>query len=82
MAIAVAVAEYPLLFVAGLTSAVNMVERTLSLVPADSHEAGRLLSRYGLLVNLEAGDHERASDAFDRALAIAEREADVALEPL
>ena len=77
---AIAVAEYPLLFVAGLTSAVHMVERTLSLVPADSHEAGRLLSRYGLLVNLEAGDHERASDAFDRALAIAEREADVALE--
>jgi len=77
---AVAVAEYPLLFVAGLPPAVHMVEQALSLVGPDSHEAGRLLSRYGLLVNLEAGDYERATEAFDRALAIAEREGDVALE--
>ena len=80
VAMAVAVAEYPLLYVSDLPSAAHMVEQALSLVTPDSHEAGRLLSRYGLLVNLEAGDYQRASEAFDRALAIAEREGDAALE--
>ncbi len=80
VAMAVAVAEYPLLFVAGLARATNMVERALSLVDPDSHEAGRLLSRNGLLVNLETGNYDLAREFFDRALAIAERENDRILE--
>jgi len=59
VAMAVAVAEYPLLFVAGLERTTVMVERAPMLVEPDSHEARRLLSRYGLLVNRETGDHDR-----------------------
>ncbi|MBQ11285.1 MAG: hypothetical protein CMJ45_07040 [Planctomyces sp.] len=80
VAMAVAVAEYPLLFVAGLERATGMVERALMLVEPDSHEAGRLLSRNGLLVNLETGNHNLAKEFFDRALVIAERENDRVLE--
>ena len=71
VAMAVAVAEYPLLFVAGLERTTGMVERAPMLVEPDSHEAGRLLSRNGLLVNLKTGDHDRAKEFFDRALVIA-----------
>ena len=80
VAMAVAVAEYPLLFVAGLQRATGMVERALMLVGPDSHEAGRLLSHNGLLVNLETGDYSLAKEFFDRALVIAERENDRVLE--
>ncbi len=71
VAMAVAVAEYPLLFVAGLERTTGMVERAPMLVEPDSHEAGRLLSRNGLLVNLETGDHDWAKEFFDRALVTA-----------
>ena len=76
----VAVAEYPLLFVAELEMTTGMVERALMLVEPDSHEAGRLLSRNGLSVNLETGDHDLAKEFFDCALVIAERENDRVLE--
>ena len=49
-------------------------------MPPDSLEAGRLLSRFGLLLNLGTGDYERANESFTRALAIAQRENDEALE--
>ena len=80
VAMAVAVAEYPLLFVAGLERTTGMVERAPMLVEPDSHEAGGLLSRNGLSVNLETGDHDRAKEFFDRALVTAERENDRVLE--
>ena len=80
VAMTVTVAEYPLLFVAGLERTTGMVERAPMLVEPDSHEAGRLLSRNGLLVNLETGDHDRAKEFFDRALVIAKRENDRVLE--
>ena len=53
----VAVAEYPLFYVPTVTNATRMVSQALTLVPPDSWEAGRLLARYGLLTNLEAGDY-------------------------
>ena len=77
---AVAVAEYPLLYVTGLEQATEMVERALTLVSPESLEAGYLLSRYGLLVNLETGDYDRAQEAFARALVIAQLEKDPVLE--
>lgn len=77
---AVAVAEYPVLFTSGLSNATRFVETALTLVAPDSHEAGRLLSRYGLLRNLETGDFEMAQEPFSRALAIARREGDEVLE--
>ena len=76
----VAVAEYPLLFVAGLERTTGMVERALMLVEPDSHGAGRLLSRNGLWVTLETGDHDLAKEFFDCALVIAERANDRVLE--
>ena len=77
---AIAVAEYPILYVSGVPRATHLVERALMMVPSGSHEAGRLLSRYGLLLNLETGNYEQAQEAFDQALDIAQRENDIALE--
>ena len=77
---AVAVAEYPVLFTSGVPNATRLVEGALTLVAPDSHQAGRLLSRYGLLRNLETGDFEVAQELFSRALNIARLEGDEVLE--
>ena len=54
--------------------------RAISLVPPDSHAAGRLLSRYGHILGVEEGDFAGAREAVVRALAIARREEDPVLE--
>ena len=78
---AVAVAEYQFASSAGQrTGLAELISRALTLVPPDSPEAGRLLSRFGLIIATEEGEFEKASLAFDRALVIAEREADKTLE--
>ena len=77
---AVAVAEYPLHQIAGHHGGVDLVSRALRLIDPDSPEAGRLLSRYVLGLGLGEGDYEGAMDAFDKALAIAQRTGDLALE--
>ena len=77
---AVTIADYPLLFISGLQQVTHMVTNALTMVPSDSLEAGYLLSRYGLLLNLETGDSEHAQRAFDRATAIAEEKNDATLE--
>ena len=74
---AVEVAEYPVR--SGNSGVSSLLVRALELVPPDSHEAGRLLSQHGLDVAMQ-GDYEGAQEALARALAIAEREGDVALE--
>ena len=76
---AVAVAEFPD-YSLGLPSVSQLTIRALSLVPADSHQAGRLLCRYGQYIGLEESDYDAAQSAFGRALAIARREGDSALE--
>jgi tetratricopeptide (TPR) repeat protein len=58
----------------------EMLAHALTLVPADSHFEGRLLSRYGNALNFEKGDYQAARTAFDRALEIAQREGDINLE--
>ena len=52
----------------------------MALVPPDSHKAGRLLSRYGQIVGLTGSDYQEAEQAFHKALVIARREGDPALE--
>jgi len=77
---AVAIAEYPLQPVSGRVQLTQLVTRALALVPADSHEAGRLLSTYGLTLYQETGDSEGAQVAFSRSVTIAQREGDLNLE--
>jgi DNA-binding CsgD family transcriptional regulator len=77
---AVLVAGYPLFFVPGLKDTTRMASQALTLVPPDSLEAGRLLARYGMLLNLETGDYHRSQEALEKALLIAQRERDVLLE--
>jgi tetratricopeptide (TPR) repeat protein len=77
----VAVAEYPVGADLGLaTGAGELISRALRLVPPDSHQAGRLLSTYGLTLYQDTGDYGGAQETFNRALAIAQREKDPALE--
>ena len=52
----------------------------MTLVSPDSHEAGRLLSRYGVILGRFQGDYAGAQDALERALVIAQREEDIVLE--
>ncbi|MFQ6027721.1 MAG: LuxR C-terminal-related transcriptional regulator, partial [Dehalococcoidia bacterium] len=77
---AVSVAGYPMQPLPGHRVAAELVARALQLVPPDSPEAGRLLSRYVLVLGLEEGDYQGAMEAFDSALAIAQRTGDVPLE--
>ena len=78
---AVDAAEYPVNKPLGTTTGtVDLVSRALALVPPDSYQAGRLLSTYGLTLYQETGDYEGAQEAFQRAMAIAQREQDAALE--
>lgn len=78
---AVAVADFPIATApARISGIAELMERALTLVPADSHEAGRLLSRYGGILGLAEGDYEGAQHALRRAIAIAKREGDVQLE--
>lgn len=78
---AVAVAAHPYFFSAGSsTGMAQLIARALTLVPPDSDQAGRLLSRYGYVLGLEEGEYQGAQDAFNRALAIANRIPDAGLE--
>ena len=77
---AVAVAAFPITGVAWLIPGrYELIARALTLVPADSHEAGLLLSLYGGILGSSA-DYEGAQQALDKALSIARREKDVPLE--
>jgi predicted ATPase len=77
---AVAAAQYPLFYASGVQDAGKMVSQALTLVSHGSIEAGLLLARYDLLINLETGDYRRAQDTLGRALAIAQKEGDTSLE--
>lgn len=80
---AVALAENSLFFpvFSRYTQLAELVTRALALVTPESHEAGRLLSSYGRVSGrLGGGDYDAAREAFGRAIAIAQRERDTALE--
>ncbi|MEE8466379.1 MAG: AAA family ATPase, partial [Dehalococcoidia bacterium] len=81
--LAVAAAEFPIgapgLLIPGVA---ELTVRALTLVPADSHEAGRLLSRFG---GMDGSHYDGTTqlgreEALTRALTIARREGDSALE--
>ena len=75
------IAEHPLPAYAGRFSwASELSSRALELVPADSHEAGRLLSNHVRLVGFQEADYAGVLTAFQRALTIAQREDDAAME--
>jgi DNA-binding CsgD family transcriptional regulator/tetratricopeptide (TPR) repeat protein len=57
-----------------------MTSQALTLVGPDTLEAGWLLARYGMLLNLETGDYQRLQEALAKALLIAQRENDILLE--
>jgi DNA-binding CsgD family transcriptional regulator/tetratricopeptide (TPR) repeat protein len=82
VALAVETAEFPI----GIPTARfrggdgQVIARALSLVRAGSHEAGRLLSRYGGYLGLGESDYEGAQHALGQAISIARRERDVPLE--
>jgi len=81
VALAVAAAEFPIATpVAWIPGVAQLLARALTLVPADSHEAGRLLSRYGGILGAAEGDYGGAQRALGQAIAIARREGDVPLE--
>ncbi|MCH7713785.1 MAG: AAA family ATPase, partial [Chloroflexi bacterium] len=81
VALAVAAAEFPIApspyQIPGIA---RLIARALALVPADSHEAGRLLSRHGMILGSAEGDLEGAEQALEQAIAIARREGDPPLE--
>jgi tetratricopeptide (TPR) repeat protein len=78
---AVAAAEFPINSPAyRIPGVAEVIARALALVPSDSHEAGRLLSRYGGVLGASEGDYDGAQQALRRAMEIASREGDVALE--
>jgi tetratricopeptide (TPR) repeat protein len=78
---AVVVAEHPVQSALGVPIGESeLITGALALVPADSHYVGRLLSTYGLSLYQETGDYDGAQEAFGRALEIARREEDPALE--
>ena len=79
---AVAVAEIPIVgFGFGhRTGLGQIIERALALVPPESHQAGRLFSRYGRVLGMEDGNYDGAQDAFGKAISIAQREGDTTLE--
>ena len=78
---AVAIAENPVSATFGhRTGMAQLIDRALVLVPPDSHTAGRLLSHYVRIIGSEEGDDKAAQEALRRALAIAQREGDAALE--
>jgi len=79
--LAVAVAEFPIAAPSYLIPGdIELMTRALSLVPPDSHEAGRLLSRYGEIIGSTESDYEGAQQALGRAIAIARRDGDTSLE--
>jgi len=78
---AVSAAEFPIATPGVLIPGVaQLMARALTLVPADSHEAGRLLSRYGGILGVTESNYEGAQQALGRAMEIARREGDVPLE--
>ena len=77
---AVAVAGQPVGIGAWIKGRAEVLTRALELVPPDSLDWGRLLSQYGFFLLWETVDFEGMQTAFGRAIAIAQREEDVALE--
>ena len=81
VALAVSAAEFPIAAPGNrIPGVAKLIARALTLVPAESHEAGRLLSRYGGVLGAAESDYEGAHRVLGRAIAMARRERDAGLE--
>ena len=81
VAAAVAVAQYSLSPPRGVdTGRSELISQALTLVPTDSLDAGFLFAEFGLSLYHDTGNYYGAEEAFGRALVIAQREQDLALE--
>jgi tetratricopeptide (TPR) repeat protein len=79
-ALAVAAYPLPLSLRFGQTDIAELNARALALVSPSTHEAGALIALRGWFLGFIQADYEGAQRDFGQALAIAEREADAALE--
>jgi DNA-binding SARP family transcriptional activator len=79
---AIAVAAHPLPYSVGMrqTEIPQLLGDALSLVPDESHAAGRVLASHGWFSGIAEGDYARADTALQRALSIAQRHDDLELE--
>ena len=77
---AVVAATYQLPYTPGRFTVGEMVSKALTLVPHESHEAGRLHSAHARVLGIEELDYNGAHEAARRAIGIAQGENDVALE--
>ena len=78
---AVEVAQHPFYPVAGRSNGhAKLLNSALALVEVNSHDAGRLLCRYGRALAIEEGDYDGAKKALADAMSIARREDDGVLE--
>ena len=78
---AVNVAEFSFPHFPGVESAMaTVISRALALVPPESKQAGRLLSRHVRILGIQHSDYMGAMEASERALAIARRDGDPLLE--
>ena len=78
---AVAVAQTPIPHLPGqVKDLTKLIGNALALVPPDSAEAGQLLPLHGTALGMDEGDYEGAQEAFARALTIARRDKNDALE--
>ena len=83
VASALAIVEYPQEIaktVSGMDELGRLIARALELVPADSREAGSGLARQVKVLGALRNDYEGAQEAMGRALAIARRDNNGALE--
>ncbi|PKB68499.1 MAG: hypothetical protein BZY81_01875 [SAR202 cluster bacterium Io17-Chloro-G4] len=77
----VAIAEFPFPQLSEYRArSSGLITRALGLVPDESLEAGRLHSYHGNVQGMADGDYDSARESFVRALAIARREGNTALE--
>ena len=77
-----AIALYPFPLEVGVlgTGTVELISRALTIVPADSRDAGHIQARYGNALGLLQGDYAGAQAAFQRCLETAQRVGDASLE--
>ena len=59
---------------------IPIVSHALQMVQPESHEAGRVLSRYAQMAAHVESDYQQAQGAYSRALTIARRERDGPLQ--
>jgi tetratricopeptide (TPR) repeat protein len=64
----------------GETGVPELLSRALGVVPPDSLDAGRILANAARFAGTNEGNYEGAREAFERAVAIARRHGDAALE--